>query len=136
MGYYHIELDPFAQEVCTIVFPWGKYSYNRLPMGIACAPDIFQNEMATLMEELEFVRVYLDDLLVITKGSFEDHLEKLDAVLAKLMKAGLKANPSKSLLAYVETYYLRYKITREGLIPQQKKSKGYPSAETTNNLKA
>ena len=75
MGYYHIELDPFAQELCTIVFPWGKYSYNRLPMGIACAPDIFQNEMATLMEELEFVRVYLDDLLVISKGSLEDHLE-------------------------------------------------------------
>ena len=59
-------------------------------MGIACAPDIFQNEMASLMEELEFVRVYLDDLLVISKGTFEDHLEKLDEVLRELMKVGLK----------------------------------------------
>ena len=48
IGYYHIELDPFAQEVCTIVFPWGKYSYNRLPMGISCAPDIFQAEISSL----------------------------------------------------------------------------------------
>ena len=59
MGYYHIELDLCAQEICTTVFPWGKYSYNRLSMGIACAPDIFQNEMASLMAELEHVRVYL-----------------------------------------------------------------------------
>ena len=68
-------------------------------MGIACAPDIFQNEMATLMEELEFVRVYLDDLLVISKGSLEDHLEKLDRVLEKLTKAGLKVNLRKSFFA-------------------------------------
>jgi hypothetical protein len=27
MGYYHIKLDydADAQELCTIVFPWGKY---------------------------------------------------------------------------------------------------------------
>ena len=89
MGYYHIELDPLAQDICTIVFPWGKYSYNRLPMGISCAPDIFQAEMSSLMEELEFVRVYLDDLLVISKGTFEDHLQKVDQVLGKLMTGGV-----------------------------------------------
>ena len=106
MGYYRIELDLCAQEICTIVFPWGKYSYNRLPMGIACAPDIFQNEMASLMSELEHVRVYLDDLLVITKGDFKDHLQKLGEVLEKLMKAGLKVNLKKSFLACTETDYL------------------------------
>ena len=42
MGYYHIRLDPDAQKICTIVFPWGKYQYLHLPMGINCAPDIFQ----------------------------------------------------------------------------------------------
>ena len=55
------------------------------------------------MEELEFVRVYLDDLLVISKGTFEDHLQKLDEVLEKLMKAGLKVNLRKSFLACTET---------------------------------
>jgi hypothetical protein len=33
-GYYHIKLDADAQKLCTIVFPWGKYKYKRLPMGI------------------------------------------------------------------------------------------------------
>jgi hypothetical protein len=37
MGYYHIKLDADAQELFTIVFPWGKYKYKRLPMGIKIA---------------------------------------------------------------------------------------------------
>ena len=32
MGYYTIRLDPDASKICTIIFPWGKYSYLRLPM--------------------------------------------------------------------------------------------------------
>jgi hypothetical protein len=34
--------------------------------------------MSALMEELDFVQTYIDDLLVITKESFDDHLEMLD----------------------------------------------------------
>ena len=88
MGYYTIGLDPDASKICTIIFPWGKYSYKRLPMGIAGSPDIFQEKMSDLMATLEFVRTYLDDLLIITKGSLEDHLEKLSMVLTRLQDAG------------------------------------------------
>jgi hypothetical protein len=41
MGYYTIRLDPDASRICTVIFPWGKYSFKRLPMGIAGSPDIF-----------------------------------------------------------------------------------------------
>ena len=27
MGYYTIRLDPDASKICTIILPWGKYSY-------------------------------------------------------------------------------------------------------------
>jgi hypothetical protein len=74
-------LDPDASKICTVIFPWGKYSFKRLPMGIAGFPDIFQEKMPELMEFLEFVRSYLDDLLCISKLSLEDHLDKLEVVL-------------------------------------------------------
>ena len=64
MGYYHIELSPFSRELCTIVLPWGKYEYQRLPMGLANSPDIFQEKINSLMGDLEFVRSYIDDCLV------------------------------------------------------------------------
>ena len=56
MGYYTIRLDPGSQDMCTNVTPWGKYKYLRLPMEIMCAPDIFQEKMPNLMEDLEFAR--------------------------------------------------------------------------------
>jgi hypothetical protein len=75
MGYYTIRLTPQAQKLCTIVFPWEKYSYLRLPVGVANSPDIFQSKIFQLMVGFDFVRAYLDDVLVVTKGSYQEHLK-------------------------------------------------------------
>jgi hypothetical protein len=121
MGYYTIRLDPDASKICTIIFPWGKYSYKRLTMGIAGSPDIFHGKMLELMESLEFVRAYLDNLLCISKLSLEDHLEKLEEVLRRLRDTGLKVNAAKSTFCALEIEYLRYVLTRDGIKPQSNK---------------
>ena len=69
MGYYHIELCPDSKKLCTIVLPFGKYEYQRLPMGLCNSPDIFQEKMSTLMQDLEYVRAYIDDLLILTSST-------------------------------------------------------------------
>ena len=61
MGYYTVRLDLSSQKLCTIITPWGKYQYQRLPMGVNVSPDVFQEKMSELMEGLEFVCTYLDD---------------------------------------------------------------------------
>ena len=48
----------------------------------------------------EYVRAYIDDLLVITRGTLEDHLEKLGKVLRRLHEAGLKINAAKLFFLY------------------------------------
>jgi hypothetical protein len=121
MGYYTIRLDPDASKICTIIFPWEKYSHKRLPMGIAGSPDIFQGKMSELMESLEYVRAYLDDLLCIYKLSLEDHIEKLEEVLRRLCNAGLKVNAAKSTFCALEIKYLGYVLTRDGIKPQSNK---------------
>ena len=135
MGYYHIRLDPDAQKICTIIFPWGKYSYLRLPMGISNAPDIFQERMSTLMAALEFVRVYLDDLLVITRSDWDDHLDKLRQVLRVLQQAGLKVNAPKSHFGKDEVEYLGYVLTRTGIKPQSKKIQAILALSPPTNVK-
>ena len=103
MGYYTIRLDPDASRICTIIFPWGKYSYKRLPMGVAGSPDIFRSKLSELLAALEFVRTYLDALLIISTASLSDHLEKLRMVLTKLQEARLKINADKSKFCALET---------------------------------
>jgi Reverse transcriptase (RNA-dependent DNA polymerase) len=102
MGYYHIELCPNSKKLCTLVFPFGKYEMQRLPMGLCNSPNIFQEKMSELFDGLEFVRTYINDLLCLTKGSFEDHLEKRERVLHRLREAGLKVNSNKSFFAKTE----------------------------------
>ena len=115
MGYYHIELTPNSSRLCTIVLPWGKYEYLRLPMGLCNAPDLFQERMSLLMEGLEFARAYIDDLLVISNGTFDTHLDHLEQVLTRLSEAGLKVNISKCKFCQPELEYLGYMISRNGI---------------------
>ena len=121
MGYYTIKLSESAQRICTIVTPFGRYSYKRLPMGVKCAPDIFQDKMSELMSDLEYVRAYLDDLLVLSTSTFEDHLDKIAKVLARLKQAGLRVHVAKSKFAMHEIEYLGYIISHDGIKPQHKK---------------
>ena len=135
MGYYHIELDPASKKLCTIVLPFGKFEYQRLPMGLNNSPDLFQEKMSELMADLEYVRVYLDDLLSLTCSTFEDHLAKLDEVFERLAKAGLKVNAKKSFFACGELEYLGYWITREGIKPLTNKVEAIQKLAEPKNKK-
>jgi hypothetical protein len=82
MGYYTIRLDPMASEMCTIIFPWGKYSYKRLPMGFGGSADIFQARIMDLIASPKFLRGYMDDLLIIMRRTLDEHLQKMETVLS------------------------------------------------------
>jgi hypothetical protein len=48
MGYYHITLTPFSKRLCTIVTPFGKYEYQRLPMGLSNSLTFFKRKFLNL----------------------------------------------------------------------------------------
>ena len=73
------------------------------------------------MEYLEYVRAYIDDLLCISRESFDDHLDKLEEVLKRLRKAGLKVNADKSTFCALEIEYLGYVLSKDGIKPQSNK---------------
>ena len=68
MGYYHIELSDKSKELCTIFTQWVNYEYQRVPMGIYNSSDISQEKMSELFVGLDTVRVYINDLLHVTKA--------------------------------------------------------------------
>jgi hypothetical protein len=97
MGYYHIPLDLEAQKWCTIILHWGKYQYKRLPMGVKTSPDIYQRIMYKLLDDTPNIQVYLDDILITSNGTFEEHAEIIEQVLDILQKANFRANLQKML---------------------------------------
>jgi hypothetical protein len=135
MGYYTIRLDPTVSKMCTIIFPWGKYSYKRLPMGFGGSADIFQAQIVDLMASLKFVRAYMDDLLIIMRRTLEKRLQRMETVLTRLHDAGLKINAAKSSFCAHEIEYLGCILTREGTKPQPKKVQAILTLNLPNNVK-
>jgi hypothetical protein len=58
--------------------PMGKIQIQTLTHGYQdfLVPDVFQNVMSELVEDIEHVKTYLDDFLILTNNSFKDHLLK------------------------------------------------------------
>ena len=106
-----------------------------LPMGLSNSPDNFQEKKNELLHDLEFVRAYIDDLLIVTNETFQDHLDKLDRVLTRLSRAGLKINATKSFFCQHELEYLGYWITRYGIQPLPKTSKRLKTYPLLNQKK-
>ena len=104
-------------------------------MGIAGPPDIFQEKMSDLMKTLEYVRTYLDNLLIITRSSFDDYLTKLSEILRWSQKAGLQINTAMSFFVESEIEYLGYILPREGSKPQPEKTSAILAMKPPNTVK-
>jgi Reverse transcriptase (RNA-dependent DNA polymerase) len=73
--------------------------------------------MGKLVQDMEYVKTYLDDSFILTDNHFQDHLTKLEMVLARLSTAGMRVNASKSKFFTEQIEYLEYWITRQGIQP-------------------
>jgi hypothetical protein len=64
-------------------------------MDLCNNPDIYEEKMSKRMEGLDFAWAYFADLLVVSKDSYENHLNYLEQVLTRLAQFGLKINACK-----------------------------------------
>ena len=120
-GYYHFVLDSESQKLCSIVLPWGRYSYARLPQGLMVSSDIFQSKMQEIFGKFEDVICYIDNILIYTKGTFHEHISRLRDVLELLRVNNLHVHVEGTFLASKKVDYLGYTLTTNGIQPQMKK---------------
>ncbi len=104
-------------------------------MGFEGSADIFQAQIMDLMASLKIVRAYMDDLLIITRRTLDEHLQKMETVLTRLCDTGLKVNAAKSSFCAHEIEHLGYILTKEGIKPQSKKMQAILALNLPNNVK-
>ena len=97
-AYHSIPLTEKSKEYCGILPYFGSpiYRYEVLPMGIACAPQIWMDYITLILSELEHKMKYIaimDDLLVHSTKA--EHWLLIEQLFQSMVKNGLRLSPKK-----------------------------------------
>ena len=90
--------------------------------GLSNAPEVFQEVMSVVLQSCNnfaTAYMYLDDILVLS-ATLEEHLEHLSIVFDKLRQHKLKLKLKTCSLLEVETNYLGFVISEDGIQPDQR----------------
>ena len=104
-------------------------------MGMCNITHIFQEKISELFVGQDTVRVYIDDLVHVTEGSWTENLTILEEIFTRLQKAGLKVNARKSWFGAHKFDYLGYHVTCDRVMPTPKKVKAIQSLPITKTHK-
>ena len=132
-AYQQLLLDDSAKELLTINTHKGLYRYIRLPFGIASAPAIFQRTIDELLQGLEHVMCYIDDIIITGKDDAE-HLHLLSTVLDRLQSHGFCLKKAKCVFMGESVEYLGHRIDAKGLHPTGDKLAAICDAPQPDNV--
>ena len=76
MQYYTFVLDEPSRNLCTFATPLGLYHYCRFPMGGSESPDIVTKMMHSVLDDIEDIELYMDDIGVFS-STWPNHLSLL-----------------------------------------------------------
>ena len=61
-------------------------------MGMCTLGDILKAKADELLGDIEGVKTYIDDIIVLNKDSFEKHIGQLRIIFGRLSTVGLNVN--------------------------------------------
>ena len=131
-AYLQLPLDTASKQYVAINTHRGLFQYNRLPFGIASALAIFQRHMEMLLQVLDGVSIYLDDVLV-AGCTFDEHQNCLAEVL-RLENSGMRLNKQKCFFLRPSIEYLGHIVDKEGIRPTEEQVKVIKEAPAATNV--
>ena len=105
-GFHQIPVNPRDVHKTAFVTKYGLYEYKTLPMGLCNGPPTWQRLMELVLNGLQWqiCLIYLDDVIVFGL-SFSEHIQRLAAVLQRILDAGLKLKPEKCTILKPEVIF-------------------------------
>ena len=121
-GYWQVEVQPSDREKTAFTIPGkGLWQFKVLPFGLCNAPATFERLMEHVLP-LDQCLVYLDDI-VVPGSSFEEEVERLRSVFARLRAVNLKLMPKKCDLFQKKVGFLGHVISTEGIATDPEKTR-------------
>ena len=109
-------------DVCktAITTPFGLFEFTKMPFGLRNAAQTFQRFMDEVTRGLDFVFVYIDDILIASTNALE-HEVHLRLLFDRFRKYGVILNPAKCVFGVSSLEFLGHKVTAHGIQPLDSK---------------
>ena len=95
-GYWQIAIPEGDIPKTAFVTPDGSYEFLKMPFGMINSAATLKRAMKKLIEDLDNVDFYWDDILVHTR-TWEEHIKALRELFARLLRAGMTIRPTKCI---------------------------------------
>jgi len=121
-GYYQIEVEPECRKLLAFSTPQGHYEFNTVPFGLNNASSVFTRMMRKLLAPIHRPGLFnfIDDILIATE-TWDEQIETLSVLLARLRETGLTAKPSKCMIGFKKLKFLGHMIKENLLMPDEEK---------------
>ncbi len=86
-----------------------------MPFGLKNALVFFQQIMNQVFKGADFLKCYIDDILVHSKG-FQQHLVHLEELFKRLHKVNMKIHPKKCEFVVTLVICLGHRISPNGIM--------------------
>ena len=77
----------------------NRYCFTRCPQGFKNSPSYMEAMMRVILQNIPDAFSYCDDIILATNGTFAQHVERIEEILAAIQKANLKLKPQKIEIA-------------------------------------
>ncbi|KAI1002903.1 hypothetical protein K3495_g5301 [Podosphaera aphanis] len=117
---------------------FGLFEWLVTPFGLVGAPATFQRYINSTLDYFldQFCSAYMDDVLIYSDSSRNNHLNKVRLVLERLGKAGLKLDIEKYEFAVQEIKYLGFVIIAgQGVKVDRSKVEAIKAQEAPTSVK-
>lgn len=124
-------------EKTAVITPFGLFEYLFMPFGLCNASQTFQRHLNRALGDLDFVFIYIDDILVAST-SVEEHRKHLHTVFQRLREYSLRLNVDKCVFEVPELEFLGYMVNSKGIAPTLEKVqavKDFKKPETVSELR-
>lgn len=134
-GFWKICLTEQSSDLCTCNTPCGRYKFLRLPYGLCSASEVFQQKMKEMFENMEGVKIYIDNIIVWGRDQ-KEHDARLRQVLNRMRTENIKLNRDKCKIGISEIRYLGNKFSEAGLTVDENKVRAISCMEPPDNRKS
>ena len=133
-GYWQVPMSDKSKKLTAFSTPQGLFQFRTMPFGLVIAPAVFSRLMRKLLDNMDNIDNFIDDILVFTM-TWPEHVDVLCELFRRLRCAGLTAKPSKTFIGYRSLECLGHLLGNDRLQPNPEKVIAVENADRPSTKK-